>query len=178
MKQKTLLNKEITLKEAKELLEKNGFYVTKIGRYGKSISSLISFYYTSLNEVYRKLGYEELFISNDKIDQKALQEYLNRNEAANINRKQALINLKTILDLFFKYYEDLHLDKPITNLRFLLTDGSWILNKIRILHKEKIKDYEDSGEMDRWFDGLCEEEDDKIIKLREQRHLQILGQKK
>lgn len=177
MRQKKLLKTDISEEDAVKFLENRGYSVLKEDlKCIEKIPNIIEYFYSELNKLYSTLGYEEVVVIRSKIDEKEINKYIKNNLQIGVTKKQAICNLISILKLFFKYYSELGLEKPITNLKFLLTDGSWILDKIRTVHRSKIEQFRESIEMQEWRNRLYEQEDDILLKLREKRHKELLKQ--
>ena len=178
MKQKSLVQtNKLTVSEAKKFLENKGFSVTKKQRLDKeSIDGILNNFYSNLNKLYNRLGFLESYAVNEKTDRRAIEDYLQNNLLIGVDNKQALSNLDASISLFFEFYDDLRLKEPISNIRFLLKEGSWIINKLRGIYKQKVEKYRESYEMEEWRNRLYESEDAKIEQLREQRHKELLGE--
>lgn len=177
MIQKSLIKNKV-LDEAKSIkfLESKGYTVLKEEDLDKNtIPNIILYFYKNLNDIYSKFGYEGSVVINEKPDRNAIQKYIIKNKKLGVTKQQSIENLKGVIDLFFKYYKELKLTAPPANLRFLLTDGAWILNKLKAIHKNAIEKYRESPEMETWRNRLYESEDDTIRKLRETRHKELLN---
>jgi hypothetical protein len=166
----------ITIERAKKFLEDNGYSVTKEdSEEAPTMKGIISDFYKKLTKLYKKLKYLEVLAIRESSDYTALRKYIKKNEELGISRKDALKDLRIVLDLFFNNYLELKLTTPISNLRFLLSDGSWIFDKLRTIQRRKIEVFENSYEAEEWFNRLCESEDDIITELRERRHRELLS---
>lgn len=176
MKQNKLVD-NLTIEKAIDFLKSKGYSTLKEeDENTKSITLIINTFYSKLSVLYKKLGYDSVIVTPSKTDTLILKKFIESNKQLGIKKEKALDNIETLLNLFFKYYSELGLDNPITNIRFLFKEGFWIIDKVRIIHQKKMEEYRDSFEMEQWFNGLCEQEDDIIRKLRDQRHKEFLGE--
>jgi hypothetical protein len=176
--QKSLIvnNNTFTEEQAIKFLEDRGFTIIKEGINELStLTSIVDLFYINLNRLYKDLKYEAVVTGSNKADINAVSKYVKKCNKLGITKKKALDVLSSTLDLYFKYYNEIGLTEPAGNLRFLLCEGSWIFNKIGSIHKHKMEEYKDSMEMEQWRDGLYNQDDDIMLKLREQRHQELLN---
>lgn len=175
MKQKPLIQKDISTQEAIEFLQKSGYTVTKDLEDNGGISNF------QLIEIFREnlaaIGGEDDVLSScldDRREIEAIKKFKKKASVLNIKPKDASEYLRKSILLMFKYMEDLELEKPPSSIYFLLSEkGSWILKKTLQVHRKKMEDSEVE-----FREKMYNDDDDRFLQKRKELHKKILARKK
>jgi len=170
---KLIEGKRITSEEAIKILENSGEYkVVPLHKSGKNITNdqVVKRFYDKLNETIGAEYYLSLSLDKEK-DFTALREFQKKAKECGMSRFLANEKVCLMIDLVFKYYEELELHTPPNSLYYLLSkSGRWIIQKAVVLHQKFKKEYEYSEEYREYVDTLCNVRSDKVDTIIKDRH--------
>lgn len=165
------------INNAIRFLESTGEYkVCKLKKSNSRIitySEIVEYFYDNLRKV------EEndtlLFTNNTKSDFASIKKFVEDSKNLGVTKKLACEKLYSMLEITFKYYNKLSLNKPPSSLSYLLSSsGNWIIKKAVNMYKKEIKDYEFSDEFKEKLEYICSLETKNIVKYKQNRHNKLL----
>jgi hypothetical protein len=165
----------ITLDEAIQFVESQGYLVIQDNVPTPSNKEIVTLFYQKLND---RVPQEAVFLaqSNESIDMAAIERFQRKARTLGIKKAEANQLLYDSIKDLFVHFDKLGLTTHPRSLSFLTTDGSWIFKKLlEITYKNRIM-YVDSDEAQDYFDAICESEDEAYLALKAKKTKQLLGE--
>lgn len=174
MKQKPLISRGVDEKGAKEFLEALGYVVTspKASQNRTTNSRLIQDYYVKLNAYYAVKG--EVVVpdpAQERHDAAALQRFQTKAESLNHSKEAINRYLLEGINLLFDNAHELDIYPPKTFQSLVSKNHAWIFSKVAQYVKLKKREA-----MEKHLETVYNQDDETLIKIREERERKILGE--